>query len=109
MPKTLNLLEAAALLHMHPEEVRTRAKRGLIPGAKPGKRWVFLEDDLAEFVRSLYTAPRQGPRVESKDGLCRYANADKHGGLSSARQTVREYADLLKPTTKQKLKSSTTS
>jgi hypothetical protein len=39
--KTLNLLEAAAFLHMHPEEVRTRAKSSLIPGAKPGNRWVF--------------------------------------------------------------------
>lgn len=40
--KTLNLHQAAAFLHMHPEEVRSRAKRGLIPGAKVGRRWVFL-------------------------------------------------------------------
>jgi hypothetical protein len=39
---TLNLHQAAAFLHMHPEEVRSRAKRGLIPGAKVGRRWVFL-------------------------------------------------------------------
>jgi hypothetical protein len=39
---TLNLKQAAAFLHMHPEEVRSRAKRGLIPGAKVGRRWVFL-------------------------------------------------------------------
>src|SRR5665213_1189533 len=50
--KTLNLRKAAAFLHMHPEEVRTRAKRGLIPGAKIGRRWVFIEIDLAEFVRT---------------------------------------------------------
>jgi hypothetical protein len=52
--RTLTLDEAAAFLHMHPEEVRTRTKRGLIPGAKTGRRWVFLEIDLVEFVRSLY-------------------------------------------------------
>ena len=39
---TLNLQQAAVFLHMHPEEVRSRAKRGLIPGAKVGRRWVFL-------------------------------------------------------------------
>jgi hypothetical protein len=39
---TLNLRQAAAFLHMHPEEVRSRAKRGLIPGAKVGRKWVFL-------------------------------------------------------------------
>src|SRR5213080_1315985 len=51
--RTLNLDEAAEFLHMHAEEVRARAKRGLIPGAKAGRRWVFLEPDLAQFVRSL--------------------------------------------------------
>ena len=44
---TLNLQAAALFLHLHPEELRRRAKAGLVPGAKVGKRWVFLEDDLA--------------------------------------------------------------
>ena len=57
--RTLALDEAAAFLHMHPEELRSRAKRGLIPGAKTGRRWAFLEIDLAEFVRSLYPVRRQ--------------------------------------------------
>lgn len=35
---TLTLEEAASFLHMHPEEVRTRATRGLIPGEKTGQR-----------------------------------------------------------------------
>jgi len=35
--KTLDLSEAAAFLKMHPEEVRRRAKVGLIPGAKAGR------------------------------------------------------------------------
>lgn len=61
--RTLTLDEAAAFLHMHPDEVRTRTKRGLIPGAKTGRRWVFLEVDLAEFVRSLYPVKRQALRV----------------------------------------------
>ena len=48
--RTLDLNEAA-LLRMQPEEVRARTKRGLIPGAKPGGRWVFLEPDPAEVLR----------------------------------------------------------
>ena len=43
---TLDLAGAAAFLHMHPGELHSRAKRGLIPGAKAGRRWVFLESDL---------------------------------------------------------------
>jgi Helix-turn-helix domain len=39
--KTLTLKEAAEFLKMHPEEVRSRAKLGLIPGAKAGRRWIL--------------------------------------------------------------------
>ena len=66
--RTLSLDEAAAFLHMHPEEVRTRAKRGLIPGAKAGRRWIFLEIDLVEFVRSLYPVRRQALQVTITGG-----------------------------------------
>ena len=66
--RTLALNEAAAFLRMHPEEVRTRAKRGLIPGAKPGRSWVFLESDLAEFLRSLYPVRRQALQVTTLTG-----------------------------------------
>ena len=51
---TLDLREAAQFLHLHPSTVQERAKRGLIPGAaKPGKRWVFLEEGLREYIISL--------------------------------------------------------
>ena len=30
---------------------------GVVPGAKVGRAWVFLEDDLADFVRSLSSVP----------------------------------------------------
>ena len=61
--KTLGLHEAAAFLHCHPEELRRRAKAGGIPGAKAGRAWVFLEDDLAAYLRSLYAQPRQALQV----------------------------------------------
>lgn len=37
---TLDLKQAAAFLKMHPEEVRRRARLGLLPGAKPGNAWL---------------------------------------------------------------------
>jgi hypothetical protein len=94
--KTLDLQEAAEFLRMHPEEVRSRAKRGLIPGAKTGRRWVFLEDDLAAHIRSLYSQPRQALQVTSeKELICHYADAVEYGGLTSALRTGSEYAELL--------------
>jgi len=90
--KTLNLREAAAFLHMHPEEVRTQAKRGLIPGAKIGRRWIFIEIDLAEFVRSLY--PVRWQALPGRTSA--FESADRSSGSTSTLRTMREYDDLLK-------------
>src|SRR5258706_13043285 len=108
--RTLKLEEAAAFLHMHPEEVRTRAKRGIIPGAKTGRRWVFLEVDLASFVRSLYPVRRQALQVTSdKEVTCHYADARESGGSTSTVPEDSGYADLLGLATKPSRKNSTTS
>lgn len=52
--KTLNLEQAAEFLHMHPYTVMQKVHAGQILAAKPGKRWVFIEDDLAEYLRAQY-------------------------------------------------------
>jgi len=54
---TLNLKDAPALLKMHPEEVRRRARLGQLPGARPPQRRIFVLEDLAAYLRSLYAAP----------------------------------------------------
>jgi hypothetical protein len=95
--KTLNLHGAAAFLHMHPEEVRTRAKRGIIPGAKIGRCWVFIDTD-ADFIRSQYPVRRQ-------------ALPANRATLQSAdwmRPTQKEYEELLKPAPRGGRKSSAT-
>lgn len=107
--RTLNLEEAAAFLHMHPEEVRTRAKRGLIPGAKTGRCWVFLEPDLADFVRSLYPVRRQALQVTtSQEDVCHLSSAVQSGRSTLPPQVVSEYAELLKLPTRPRRKSCTT-
>lgn len=55
--KTLDLKGAASFLGIHKETLRERAACGEIPGAKVGKSWRFLEDDLVNYLRSLYSAP----------------------------------------------------
>jgi hypothetical protein len=47
--RTMNIAEAAKFLLMHPEELRQRTKCGLVPGAKAGRRYVYIDDDLAEY------------------------------------------------------------
>jgi hypothetical protein len=94
--RTLSISEAAAFLRMHPEEVRRRAKCGAIPGAKPGRCWIFIEGDLAEYVRSFYATPRQALQVTlRKEMECHFANAAVSGGSTSLLPTGSEYAELL--------------
>src|SRR5688572_3267908 len=100
--RTLSLTEAAQFLKMHPEEVRRRAKAGIIPGAKAGRAWVFLEEDLAAYLRSLYSRTRQALQVTwgKEVAECHFANAVKPGGSTSQPQAGNEYADLLGLATK---------
>src|SRR5665213_1849235 len=98
---TMGLKEAAEYLRCHPEELRHRAKAGIIPGAKVGRAWVFLEDDLAQHIRSLYALPRQALQVTlRKESSCHFANAAVLGGSIFALPTASEYAELLELPTK---------
>ncbi len=108
--RTLNLREAAEFLHLHPEELRQRAKAGRIPGAKVGRAWVFLEDDLASHVRSLYGSPRQALQVTPRmDVTCHYTGTRGSGGSPLPTSVDSEYADLLGLPKRPSRKNSTTS
>jgi excisionase family DNA binding protein len=50
---TLDLPAAAAFLNLHPSTLQARAKAGKIPGAKPGRAWVFLRSDLIAYLKGL--------------------------------------------------------
>jgi excisionase family DNA binding protein len=51
----LTLRGAAAFLKVHPNTVRSQAKRRLIPATKVGRDWRFLEADLVAWIRSAYS------------------------------------------------------
>ena len=107
--KTLNLIEASAFLKMHAEEVRQRAKAGKLPGAKLGKRWVFLEDDLVEYLRSFYRAPVMEMKSSiEKDKIWHCSGGATRGGLTSQRGQESVLDALLKQETKIRQKNFTT-
>ena len=56
-PKTLDwydVPEAAAILHMHPETLRTLLRRGEIKGTRKGPglraRWLIHQDHITEYL-----------------------------------------------------------
>jgi len=93
--KTLTLLEASAFLHMHPMTVALKARRGLIPGAKPGKHWVFLEDDLVIWLRSRYIPRRQMPEGKEQPQWQSTDVTTQGSGGSASASMDEKYAELL--------------
>lgn len=70
--KTLTLKEAADVLKVHENMVMEWASQGIIPGAKLGRAWVFIDEDLIAFVRRKIkdqTATRALPRVKTRASL----------------------------------------
>jgi len=93
--KTLDLHAAAALLHIHPVTLRNKARAGEIPGAKIGKSWVFLEDDLIKNIRLQY--PSRVMQGEQKENpLCHSTNAKTRPSGGSRFTTMdRRYKEAL--------------
>lgn len=61
--RTFDVTVAAAILHMSPYTLRQMADKGVIPAAKIGKRWLFTDEALAEYLRGeikKQTAERRG-------------------------------------------------
>lgn len=100
--RTLDLKEAAAFLKMTPEGLRRKVANGEIPGAKPGKRWCFREDDLAEYLRSLYssTAKASWGVVGTERRTTWHSTKEEIFGGSSLATVEKEYSKLLAPRTK---------
>ncbi len=62
----MDIKEAAEALGIHPNTLQERAKAGLIPGAKIGKEWRFIDADIADFMRAQYPANKQEWREPSR-------------------------------------------
>ena len=50
--KTLDIIEAAEFLKIERTHALALAGKGALPGAKIGRGWVFIEEDLAEYLRA---------------------------------------------------------
>ena len=103
---SLDLKEAAHFLKMHWQTLRTKAVSGEISGAKISKRWVFLEEDLVQHVRSQYSGTGRASSTLGEIRCSINETVANITGADSPHQTERRYAELLKLPTNDKRKSS---
>lgn len=106
--KTLTLQEAAEFLKIHPVTLGQKARLGLIPGAKIGKSWVFVDIDLIEYIRAQYL--RRDLQGDRKEAICHSSNERIHlTGGSVSPTTEDQYKKVLALPTRSKPRSITTS
>ncbi|PPC95195.1 MAG: hypothetical protein CTY33_00115 [Methylotenera sp.] len=98
--ETLDLEAAAKLLYASESTVLELVGNGELPAAKIGRKWVFVDIDLIEYIRSKYTPKTKGSKCHSTSEV-------KSGGFMS-QSMDRELDNLLAPVTKRKQKHSTT-
>lgn len=105
---TFTLRQAADFLKIHPVTLSIKAASGEILGAKVGKRWVFLEIDLIEHIRSQYKR-RALQGEDGKESLCHSTNAKiRPSGGSRSPSVDEQYNVALGLRIKPKLRNSTT-
>ncbi len=89
--QTLNLKEAAFFLKKSTEATRRAAANGKIPAARVGRRWIFLLDDLVEFLRSRYVTSAEtswGVIEKDRRKIWRSTNEIASGGSLFAEKDI---------------------
>lgn len=87
--KTLNVAEAAAFMKIAVTSMEELAMDGTVPAAKIGRSWVFIEDQLAEYLMKQIadqTAERrdllyQGMPTKVKTAISRRRERPKLRGI----------------------------
>lgn len=90
--KTLDIDECAEFLKINRNTASDLAAAGVLPGAKIGRAWVFLLDDLVEFLRSKV---RQQQREREADAALE-AGFDK-SVLSNSKKEAVTYPAIKSP------------
>ena len=94
--RTYSVEEAASLLLISPATLRRLAHAGTIRAAKPGRRWVFLEQDLVAYLESSYCGLGQASVGGCREEFLWHSiDEARSGGSTSERPRGSEYAALL--------------
>lgn len=54
---TCGVDRALAILHVSKSTLLRQVRAGIVPGSKPGRKWVFIEADLIKHIRENYKRP----------------------------------------------------
>lgn len=87
MSDIMTVAETAAYLHLHPETLREKARRGEIPAAKIGRTWRFSKAQLLQWLERGGDLPQ-----ELEDWALAQIAAER---LANPQRRVRPFDDFL--------------
>ncbi len=94
--RVLTLQEAAKILGVHPNTLRGYVRAGVVPGAKIGRDWRFVEADLVASLRARYPEQvRVRPNAEETAASRHLGNAPASTVSRPQREIERELDELL--------------
>ena len=104
LAQTLDVEAASKLLKIHPSTLLAKARAGEIPAAKPGKCWIFIENELLNWLRGLYIYKWQnvGGYQNGDETTCSLKEKIAKTGITSLPSKEKFYTTLLEPATKKK-------
>ena len=59
--ETLNVEQAAQLLHLNPKRVQSLARAGQLPAVRVGRKWLFHRDAIERLLGRSTPSPRPAP------------------------------------------------
>lgn len=95
--KTFDIDECAEFLKVDSTTVSDMAGMGELPGARIGRGWVFLEEDLVEYVRTqvrYQRRERQSAQFEKQQGERDNTDQDNPTGFPSVLHNMRSRRDI---------------
>jgi excisionase family DNA binding protein len=76
--KTFDTEECAEFLKVDRTTILRLAANGFLPGAKIGRGWVFIEDDIVEYLRIQTKIQQRSRQNEYESSLKKFSDETKH-------------------------------
>lgn len=87
--ETMDLSEVASMLGARPETVAQLARRGELPSTQIGKGWIFLRENVLEYLRDRITRDTLARRSECKEFEAVHKSEALPLAVASARPSTR--------------------
>lgn len=94
LPDTIGVDSAASMLECSAKTLMRRARAGIVPGTKVGRKWVFVTVDLIEHIRQNYKRPCSIAAAAVRSGTSDSSSMDEKSSSHLAQEIAMKRKSL---------------